>query len=190
MTNAGGPCCNGVFLPGMPGGVPKTEVLIAQPLKDAGYRTMAVGKWHLGGIEKFHPLDYGFDGYYGCPHGLGACPVSACFCNGTTNTTVPCAIGGSPDWAPCPVFQDRTIVQQPADLLGLSNQYVSAATTFIAEAEGAEAPFFLYYASHHVHSPQFAGADTTGSTARGKFGDSLAELDRTVQRLRAAVDHL
>ena len=72
MTNAGGPCCNGVFLPGMPGGLPKHEVTIATALRDAGYRTMAVGKWHLGGVDAYHPMDYGFDGYYGCPHGLGA----------------------------------------------------------------------------------------------------------------------
>ena len=94
-----------------------------------------------------------------------ACPVAACFCDGRSNTTTPCAIGGSPDWAPCPVFRDRFIVQQPADLLGLSNQYVTAATTFIAARAGRReagtsadartgAPFFLYYASHHVHSPQ------------------------------------
>ena len=51
-------------------------------------------------------------------------------------------------------------------------------------------PFVLFYWSHHVHSPQFAGFDTTNSTQRGGFGDSLAELDLVVGRLLRKLDDL
>ncbi|NOY81313.1 MAG: sulfatase [Kiritimatiellaeota bacterium] len=40
--------------------LPHGEVTIAQALKEAGYRTFHVGKWHLGG-EGHYPEDFGFD---------------------------------------------------------------------------------------------------------------------------------
>ena len=81
------------------------------------------------------------------------------------------------------MFANETIVEQPAQLLTLSERYTQAAEGFMA---AAGRPFLLLYASHHVHSPQFAGAACTNSTARGRFGDSLAELDAAVDRLVAA----
>lgn len=51
-------------------------------------------------------------------------------------------------------------------------------------------PFLLYYCSHHVHSPQFANEVDTNSTLRGGFGDSLAELDRSVGSLLKVLDDL
>ena len=47
-------------------GVPASEVMMARYFKDAGYTTAAIGKWHLGVKEPGqHPLDRGFDKYYG-----------------------------------------------------------------------------------------------------------------------------
>jgi|EP00505_MAST-04D_sp_SCG-Rhode-Island_P003092 arylsulfatase A len=176
-------CCNGVFLPGMPGGLPQSEVSFATALKESNDwngTTGMIGKWHLGTEEKYFPTTgHGFDYYYGVPHGLGACPCHACFAPNQT-----CSIKCQPNWAPCPVFENRDIVQQPANLITLSDDYVRAAKRFIQSAvEDKKQPFLLYFASHHTHSPQFAGFDTTNVTARGRFGDSLAELDRSVGSL-------
>ena len=103
----------------------------------------------------------------------GACPCYACFAPNTS-----CAIGCSPSWAPCPLFANSTIVQQPANLLSLSDSYGAAAEAFIAEHR--QQPWLLWYSSHHVHSPQFAGESCTNKTARGRFGDSLYQLDQEV----------
>ncbi|WP_167605732.1 sulfatase-like hydrolase/transferase [Maribellus sediminis] len=46
-------------------GLPLTETLIAQRLHDLGYTTGLVGKWHLGTLPKFHPLNRGFDEFWG-----------------------------------------------------------------------------------------------------------------------------
>jgi arylsulfatase A-like enzyme len=46
-------------------GLPLTEVTLADRLKAAGYKTGMVGKWHLGDAEKFHPINRGFQEYYG-----------------------------------------------------------------------------------------------------------------------------
>src|SRR5688500_10275859 len=46
-------------------GLPLTERTLPQRLKQAGYATGMVGKWHLGYEDKFHPLNRGFDEFYG-----------------------------------------------------------------------------------------------------------------------------
>lgn len=48
-----------------PGGMPLTEVTIADRMKALGYATLAVGKWHLGGREERLPQRRGFDEFYG-----------------------------------------------------------------------------------------------------------------------------
>ncbi len=49
--------------------LPKSEVTLARALKRAGYATGAVGKWQLGMVEGYHPLDRGFDYFLGMPSG-------------------------------------------------------------------------------------------------------------------------
>jgi arylsulfatase A-like enzyme len=46
-------------------GVPLDEKLLPEYLKPLGYRSMVLGKWHLGGADRFHPLKRGFDEFYG-----------------------------------------------------------------------------------------------------------------------------
>ena len=179
-------CCNGVFVPGFPGGLPKSEVTFARALKDNKWNgvTGLIGKWHLG-MDEYMPTKHGFDYYYGVPHGLGACPCSYCFAGDQT-----CSIKCSPTFAPCPVFENEKIVQQPANLLTLASQYVGKANEFMSNAVNNGQPFLLHYCSHHTHSPQFAGVDTTNKTRRGRFGDSLAEFDHSVGEMIAMLKKL
>ncbi|MGH9662461.1 MAG: sulfatase family protein, partial [Bryobacteraceae bacterium] len=46
-------------------GLPLTETTIAQRLKELGYATYAVGKWHLGNDLEYRPMKRGFDEFYG-----------------------------------------------------------------------------------------------------------------------------
>jgi arylsulfatase A-like enzyme len=46
-------------------GLPLSEETLARVLGRAGYRSMAIGKWHLGAHETLHPLKRGFDEFYG-----------------------------------------------------------------------------------------------------------------------------
>ena len=50
-------------------GVPTEEVFISKVLQDAGYKTGAIGKWHLGEEAEFHPNNRGFDDFYGFLNG-------------------------------------------------------------------------------------------------------------------------
>lgn len=49
-------------------GLPKSEVMLAEFLHDAGYTTSLIGKWHLGGSADYHPLRRGFDEFFGFLH--------------------------------------------------------------------------------------------------------------------------
>ena len=52
-------------LTGVDMGLPLDQRTIADYLKKAGYRNVYLGKWHLGGANRYHPLKRGFDEFYG-----------------------------------------------------------------------------------------------------------------------------
>ena len=57
-----------VLFPGMGIGLPDTEISLARVLRDAGYVTKMVGKWHCGDQPGFLPTNHGFDDYFGPPY--------------------------------------------------------------------------------------------------------------------------
>eukprot|EP00061_Rhincodon_typus_P016720 g45082.t1 len=79
-----------------------------------------------------------------------------------------------------PVFKDDKIIQQPVYFPKLTQLYDNFARHFILKAAKQQKPFFLYYASHHTHYPQFASAGFTGKSKRGPLGDALMEFDASV----------
>ena len=54
-----------VGLTGPDMGLPLDQKTIADYLKKAGYKNIFLGKWHLGGADRYHPLKRGFDEFYG-----------------------------------------------------------------------------------------------------------------------------
>src|SRR5689334_13202922 len=54
-----------VLWPNAKWGLSQDEVTVAEVLKQAGYATGMVGKWHLGDAPKFNPTHQGFDEYFG-----------------------------------------------------------------------------------------------------------------------------
>ena len=59
--------------------------------------------------------------------------------------------------------------------------------SFVSSAQELAAPFFLYLAFGHVHTPQYASAEHAGKSKRGIFGDSVAEVDQAVGKVLASV---
>ena len=53
--------------PGLPQGLTRWEITLAQRLSDKGYATAHFGKWHLGDVPGRFPSDRGFDEWYGIP---------------------------------------------------------------------------------------------------------------------------
>lgn len=46
-------------------GLPTDQVTLGNMMRDAGYATGLIGKWHLGKPEQYHPLNRGFDEFFG-----------------------------------------------------------------------------------------------------------------------------
>lgn len=59
---------NWVLFPGAQKGINPQETLLPEALKEAGYSTAIIGKWHLGDQPEFLPLRHGFDYWFGLPY--------------------------------------------------------------------------------------------------------------------------
>lgn len=165
-----GPLRDRVLFPSDTVGLPPEEVTIAELLKQRGYATLAIGKWHLGDLPRFLPTAQGFDGYFGIPYSndMDYVPPRE----------------GKPGYWNVPLMRDTTIIERPADQASLTKRYTEEAVRFIREH--VDGPFFLYLAHTFPHIPLFASEDFLGVSARGLYGDVVAELDwSTGEVLRA-----
>lgn len=116
-------------------GLPTSEKLLPARLKEAGYRTAIVGKWHLGTGAEFHPLSRGFD-----EQPLG-------FLGGAR--TYQGKAGG-----PAQTLQRDG---KPAEPKGyLTDQFGDEAAAFIGRQRGGKQPWFLWMAFNASHTPMQA----------------------------------
>jgi arylsulfatase A-like enzyme len=152
--------------------LPLEEVTIAEALKPSGYRTAAIGKWHLGGPE-FFPEKQGFDvNVAGTEAGS---PKSYFF----------------PQWTPNPPITAEAGAYLP-------DRLTDSALDFI-KSSGSK-PFMLYLAHYSVHIPLEAKQEMVERyTKRIKPGDlqnnatyaaMVASVDESVGRILAALDEL
>jgi arylsulfatase A len=136
------------------GGLPHDETTLAELVKTVGYSTAHLGKWHLGVGESFQylPTTQGFDYYLGVPYSTDMCPCFICF-----YPDVPCAPPGSAeqchsDVVDCPLIENEEILQQPADLLTLTEKYVSAAKSIIKQNAAHTRASVCLGAVHQLHA--------------------------------------
>ena len=148
-----------VLGPGDDGGLAGSETTMAQMLKAAGYRTMCIGKWHLGSRPDYMPTSRGFDEYYGIPF--------------------------SNDMWPRPLMHNLEVIEQPAMLETLTARYTDQAVSFIKSAKGG--PFFLYMPHTFPHVPLAASPRFQGKSGMGLYADVVEELDWSVGQVLAAL---
>jgi len=168
-----------VLFPNSEGGLPKDEVTIADALKDKGYATMQVGKWHLGIHEGSRPLDQGFEHQYGLPYSndMDARPGLP---KGSTGSPTPPEDGWN-----VALLRDGEVIEKPAVQTTLTKRYTEEAVKFITEKK--DKPFFLYFAHTFPHVPLFASPAFKGKSRGGIFGDSVEELDWSVGQVMDAL---
>src|SRR5215471_6537010 len=68
MYGVAGSVAPKVFRDNAAQGLPPDEVTIAELLKPRGYATGIIGKWHLGQLKQFLPMNQGFDSWFGLPY--------------------------------------------------------------------------------------------------------------------------
>lgn len=151
-----------VISPNDPGGLSLTETTMAEMLKPVGYKTMCVGKWHLGTQTSYLPTYRGFDEYWGIPY--------------------------SNDQSPSILMHNATIIESPVQLATLTQRYTQQAVSFIQRSKAS--PFFLYFAHTFPHIPLAASTAFKGTTGMGLYADTIAEIDWSVgQVLQALTDN-
>jgi arylsulfatase A-like enzyme len=143
-------------------GIPQDELLLPALLGRRGYRTAAIGKWHLGDRPPHLPHHLGFHHFYGVKH--------------------------SNDINPFEVYHnDEVVIPEPVAQDPLTAQFTAEAVRFIESHRGE--PFFLMFTHTAPHIPLHAGEHFHHQSEAGRYGDSVEEIDWSVgQILRALAD--
>ena len=168
MTGCYGPrvSVTGVYLPASRNGLNPAEPTIAKRLKELGYVTACIGKWHIGDQPEFLPTKHGFDHYFGLPYSNDM-QLAA---KGTTTRVVPL------------MRDDKVIELLPEpEQTRLVERYTDEALSFIRMNK--DKPFFLYFPHTAVHTPLHPGTPFAGKSANGAFGDWVEEVDWSTGRI-------
>lgn len=160
-----------VLFPDSDGGLPSNEKTLARLLKDTGYSTAAIGKWHLGHLPKYLPTSHGFDYYYGIPYSNDMDRINSV--EGRHALMNPAV-----EYFQVPLMRNNEIIERPADQNTITKRYTQEAVKFIFENKSK--PFFLYLAHSLPHVPLFASSDFRGKSERGLYGDVIEEIDWSV----------
>lgn len=157
-------------------GLPLSESLLPEVLADQGYVSALVGKWHLGDGPEYHPLQRGFDEFFGF-------------------------LGGGHDYFES-TDRDAREYLIPLEASGeelpvvgyLTDQLTDAAVDFVRR--NASRPFFLYLAYNAPHAPLQAPpehldrVDSITDTRRRTYAAMVTALDDGVGRLVTALGEL
>ena len=163
----------GVYGPGGKFGLNPLEVTIAERMKEAGYATMCIGKWHVGDQPEFLPTRQGFDHYFGIPYSNDMQKKAT-----ETGESV------------VPLVRDEKVEELLTDAGQgrIVERYTDEAVRFIEASKGG--PFLLYFANTAVHTPIHPGAAFAGKSANGRFGDWVEEVDWSVGRILETIERL
>ena len=152
----GGPIADGLALPA-------SEVTLAQLLKQAGYTTGMVGKWHLGHKRPEQmPTGRGFDEYLGILY--------------------------SNDMRPVTLMDGPHPIEYPLAQATITRRYTSRAVDFIERNKSR--PFFLYFAHAMPHKPLATTEKFYKQRGAGLYGDVMTDLDASIGEVLAKVKAL
>jgi arylsulfatase A-like enzyme len=153
-------------------GLPTDEWLLPQSLKEAGYKTAIVGKWHLGhGDQKFWPRQRGFDHQYGPLIG------EIDYFTHKEHDTV--------DW-----YRDNKVVVEE----GYSTTLLGNDAVKLINAHDPAMPLYLYLAFNAAHTPYQATQEyldrykNIADPSRRAYAGSITAIDDQIGRVLAALD--
>jgi len=151
-----------VLFPKAQKGINPEETILPEALKEAGYSTAIIGKWHLGDQPEFLPVRHGFDYWYGLPYsndmGIRKGKISL-----------------------LPIMQNEKVIDvihqdSKSEMSTLTKRYTEEAINWIEKNKGK--PFFLYLAHTMPHNPVAAREPFHQKTNNPKqdYGASVAEI--------------
>lgn len=180
----------GVLFPRHDTGLHPDEITIADLLKDKGYATACIGKWHLGHKPSLLPTRQGFDRYYGIPYSndmtidpSATLADDIVFRAGMDRERLLATEKHPKNWVP--LMRDEVVIEYPADQTTLTQRYTEEAVAFIESHR--DQPFFLYLPHTMPHIPLFASEGFRGKSRRGLYGDTIEEIDWSVGEIMATL---
>jgi arylsulfatase A len=151
---------NDVFFPESYAGLPQSENTIPEMLRQRNYRSIAIGKWHLGHRSGYLPTDRGFDSFFGAPY--------------------------SNDMRNYVLMRDEQVIEQAPDQRPLTGRFTDAAIEFATSDKSR--PFFIFLSYPMPHVPLLPSAPFEGRSEGGLYGDVMEEIDWNMGRLMASLE--
>jgi arylsulfatase A-like enzyme len=187
-------------------------------LKQQGYATAAVGKWHVGltfrdaegnpvkdnGIEAVRridysrrieggPLDHGFDRFFG----TACCPTTDWLYAFIVGDRIPVPPTGQLDKSKLPKHPYANdcrggLIAPDFPMEEVDMVFLRQSCEFLSQhvRTSPNKPFFLYHAAQAVHLPSFAAPQFQGKAGAGPHGDFILQLDWIVGELMATLEKL
>ncbi|MDF9831658.1 sulfatase [Parabacteroides sp. PF5-6] len=152
-------------------GLSNKEETIGTVLKKKNYKTAAFGKWHLGCVPEYMPLQNGFDEFFGIPYSHDMWPNHP-----TTKNYYP----------PLPLYEGEKVIETMPDHNLFTARFTERAVQFIEQNQ--ENPFFLYLPHPLPHVPLGVSDRFKGKSEEGMYGDVMMEIDWSVGQILQAVD--
>lgn len=159
MSEMDYPALHGLALPGYSGHLSKQVVTVPEVLKENGYHTYMVGKWHLGEGEGMDPHDRGFEETFILGTGGGS----------HFNDRKPLAPPQKMDYT-----RNGVMAPLPEDFYSTRN-YTDSMIRFLGMHKDDEKPFFAFLSFTAVHDPLHAPADYIAKY-KGKFNKGWDSL--------------
>lgn len=181
--------------------IEENRLTVAGLLKQQGYKTAGIGKWHLGLGDKAQtdysaplipgPMSNGFDYYFGIPASLDM-PPYVYFENDKVlspadfevgNNGLPRGVaGGEAFWRGGKIAEDYSHIDVLPDI---ANKTVS----YINENAKSSQPFFIYMPLPAPHQPWLPTEEFKGKSKAGVYGDFMAQVDSVVGQVLQAVEN-
>ena len=152
-----------VLFPADPIGLHPDESTIGDVLRDAGYATALIGKWHLGDQPSFLPANHGFDRYFGLPYSNDMQPAHPA--------------NAKHQFPPLPLLDHNELLEVDPNQVTLTDRYLVESVDFIREQAAAERPFFLCLSHMYVHVPLHVPHRFMAASRNGNYGAAVAHLD-------------
>ena len=200
-----------VFFPGDAEGMPEQEYTMAEALRDVGYATGMIGKWHLGDAPDKLPTRHGFDYWYGVPYSNDMDWTN----EPSFDESVQLQATSTPEqnqamlerrlrkwlnpkneyWN-VPLLRSRrtergfedAVVERPAVQKNLTRNYTEEAIAFIERSKAQ--PFLLYVPYSMPHTPIFRSDAFVNASLAGRYGDVIEELDWSVGAIVEKLEEL
>lgn len=163
-------------------GIPSEIKLMPQAMREAGYATGMIGKWHTGYRHGFTPLERGFDRFFGFLGGQ----------HDYFDANLGSAAEAAPNAPDAWIFDQDKPVENVAYL---TDEFTDRALEFMRGAHAAQRPFFLYLSYNTPHPPMQAPWEDLEPLAKqqpnGRFTSRdiaramIMRLDRNIARLTA-----